>query len=86
MKLLADAQNIGVRQKYRRTIESWWALKSQRLEKISAEKFGGPLTIWARRNLKMLTFFLLVWLVGRATLEYNIDDNPTSCAISCKFI
>jgi hypothetical protein len=33
MKMLADLQNVGVWQKYRRTIESWRALKSPRLVK-----------------------------------------------------
>jgi hypothetical protein len=32
-KMLADLQNVGVWQKYRRTIESWRALKSPRLVK-----------------------------------------------------
>jgi hypothetical protein len=31
--ILTDVQNIGVWQKYRRAIESWWALKSLRLVK-----------------------------------------------------
>jgi hypothetical protein len=31
--MLADLQNVGVWQKYRRTIESWRALKSPRLVK-----------------------------------------------------
>jgi hypothetical protein len=54
-KILAGIQNVGIWQKYRRTIESWRALKSPCLAIISAEKFGGPLTIWARRNLQLLT-------------------------------
>jgi hypothetical protein len=49
-------KNVGVWQKYRLTIESWRALKSLH-GGISAdlEKVGGPLTVWARRNLQLLT-------------------------------
>jgi hypothetical protein len=72
-KILAGIQNIGVWQKYRRTIESWRALKSPRLAKISAEKFGGSLTIWAWRNPQLLTSS---WTGWRALVQILIDVLP----------
>jgi hypothetical protein len=37
-QLLADLHNVGVWQKYRRTIESWRALKSPHLVKMLAAR------------------------------------------------
>ena len=60
MEILAGIQNIGVWQKYRRTIESWWALKSPRLAKISAEKFGASYYLGSVES--PTADFLLDWL------------------------
>jgi hypothetical protein len=73
MKILAGIQNVGVWQKYRHTIESWRVLKFPRLAKISAEKFGGPLTIWARRNPQLLTSS---WSGWRALVQILVDVLP----------
>ncbi len=72
MKTLAGIQNIGVWQKYRRAIESWRALKSPRLAKISAEKFGVRI-IWARWNLQLLTSS---WSGWRALVQILVDVLP----------
>jgi hypothetical protein len=72
-KILAGIQNIGVWQKCRHTIESWQALKSLRLAKITAENVGGPLTMWARRNLQLLTSS---WTGWRALVQILVDVLP----------
>jgi hypothetical protein len=60
MKILADAQNVGGFVKCWRLTEIYGILAGVKISthgEISAdlEKVGGPLTVWARRNLQLLT-------------------------------
>ncbi len=73
MEILAGTQKIGVWQKYRRTIESWQALKSPRLAKISAEKFCARL-LFGLGGIPTADF-LLGWLKSSRS-------DPHRCAAS----
>ncbi len=74
-KILADVQNIGVWQKYRRTIESWRVLKSPRLVKYQR--------IW-----KKLAARLLFGLGGISNCNFLLDwlrssrSDPRRCVAS----
>ncbi len=61
------------------TVGLWWVLKSPPLAKIPAisqnisGKVWGPLTIWARQNLQLLTSF---WSCWRALVQILVDVLP----------
>ncbi len=58
--MLADLQNVGVGQKYRRTIESWQALKSPRLVKYQRKCWRPAYCLGSAES--PTADFLLDWL------------------------
>ena len=66
-KILASHENIGGFQ----NIDVSW--KYWRMHKMLAEKVGGPLNVWARRNLQLLTSS---WTGWRALVQILVDMLP----------